>query len=45
MANDGELDSVDQPASIRIIADHYLLNIDPRHCVIDRTLDFDPQWP
>jgi hypothetical protein len=35
VANDGVLEDVDQPASIRIIADDFLPGIAPRYNVID----------
>jgi hypothetical protein len=34
---------VDQPAAVGTIADEILPSITPRHHVIDRFLEFDPQ--
>jgi hypothetical protein len=43
MADDGLLESVDQPASVRIIANDLLPGIPPRHHVIDGAIEFDSQ--
>jgi hypothetical protein len=43
MADDGLLESVDQPASVRIIANDLLAGIPPRHHVIDGAIKFDTQ--
>ncbi len=43
MADDGLLESVDQSASVRIIADDLLAGIPPRHHVIDGAFKLDPQ--
>jgi hypothetical protein len=43
MAADGLLASVDQPASVRIIANDLLAGILPRHHVIDRAFEHDSQ--
>ena len=45
MANDCVLEAVDQPASIRIIADDFLPGIAPRHHVIISALKFGPWSP
>ena len=45
MADDRLLEAVDQPASIRIIADNLLPGIAPRHHVIDGALELDPKSP
>ncbi len=41
MADDGLLESVDEPASVRIIANDLLAGIPPRHHVIDGALELD----
>jgi hypothetical protein len=43
MADDSVLQSVDQPASVRIIANELLPGITPRHHMIDGALEFDSQ--
>ena len=43
MADDGLLKSVDQPASVRVIADDFLAGISPCHHVIDGALEFNSQ--
>jgi hypothetical protein len=43
MADDELLGSVDQPASVRIIANVLLAGISPRHHVIDDAIEFDSQ--
>jgi hypothetical protein len=43
MADDGLLESVDQPASVRTIANALLAGISPRHHVIDGAIEIDSQ--
>ena len=43
MADDGLLESVDQPASVRIIANDLLAGIPPRHHMINGALELDSQ--
>ncbi len=43
MADDGVLEPVKQPASVRIIADDLPPGVAPRHHVINGALEFDPQ--
>ena len=43
LADDGLFEPVNQPASVRIIADDLLPGIAPRHHVIDGPLKFDSQ--
>jgi hypothetical protein len=45
VADDRPLQSVEQSASIRIIADNPLARIAPRQHVIDGTLELDPKSP
>ena len=44
MSDDGLLESVDQSASVRIIADDLLAGIPPRHHMIDRAFDPQSSW-
>jgi hypothetical protein len=43
MSDDGLLESVDQPASVRVIANDLLAAIPPRHNVINGALELDSQ--
>ncbi len=43
MADDGVLEPVKQPASVRIVADDLLPGVAPRHHVTNGALEFDPQ--
>ena len=43
MADDGLLESLDQPAPVRIIANDLLAGIAPRHHVINGALELDSQ--
>ena len=45
VADDGAPEGVDQPASIRVMADDLLPRVAPRHDVRDGALEFDPQSP
>jgi hypothetical protein len=41
MADDGLLESVDQPASVAIVANNLLAGMSPRHYVIDGPFKFN----
>jgi hypothetical protein len=44
-ARDSVFEAVDQPASVRIIADDLLAGIPPRRDAIEAALKFDPKSP
>jgi hypothetical protein len=45
VADNRVLQSVDQPPSVRVIANDFLTAIAPHHHVVDGALNLDPQSP